>query len=1133
LDGHPYVIPYRSVMSEETTRSPFAPSGFFVVRTPLLPAEELERWGEGLEVPETGDDPEALAAAVEADRKRLRARLHELLERPEIREALFVASPSLFDEGLPGWRKKPDGKSGLRAERALVRYAVRMIARCTPFGLFSGCSVGTLPVGTGADDSEAGDSADSSDGSDGADGGARIHLRPRASYRRHTRFDMDYLFALAEDLAGDEALRRELLYLANSSLYRAAGRWRYAEARLDDKLRTYHLVAVESSPYLDATLERARSGARLAELAGALADDDPEVTVEEAEEFLAELVDAQLLVPDLAPRVTGGEAVEDLTEVLEETEGGKEAAASLTRAETVLRELDEAGLGNDPERYRQVGKTLGEELPTEVEIARLFQVDMIKPAAEAALTGPVLDELNAGVDLLLRLRGSLNEEGLDRFRREFTERYGDRTEVPLTEALDEETGIGFTSARGALAEASPLLAGLPIAVPGDDPQTPWGPRQALLLTRLEEAVRRGEQEIALTDDEVKRLSVEEPAPLPEAFHVMASVAAASEEDLANGDFRMHIKGVGGPSGARLLGRFCHADSELRRATEKHLRQEEALVSDAVFAEIVHLPQGRIGNVLARPVMRAWEIPFLGRPMVDPEHRIPVDDLRVSVIGPRILLTSQRLGKEVIPRLTTAHNFVTRSLGVYRFLCTLQSQGSVPGLAWSWGPLDVAPFLPRVTRGKLVLSRARWRIPAKEIEELEKKRGAERLTAVREWRERHRLPRHAVLAEADNELWVDFENVLSLEAFLDGAKGRGDALLKEHFPDADELWVQGPEGRFYHELLVPCVRTTPPRPAAVPPRREATVEPYLAPGSEWLYVKLYSGTATADGVLREVVAPVAREALETGAADRWFFIRYGDPEWHLRVRFHGEPAVLHQQVLPRLEAAAAPLLEDGRLWKVQLDTYQREIGRYGGPEGIEPAEQLFWADSEAVLGIVMLIEGDEGADARWRLAVAGLDRLFTVLGLDLEAKIRVAERLRESFTREFKASLSLKKQIGDRHRKERKPLEELLAASPDGEHPLAPGLEALERGARLAAPAAQELRKREKEKRLTASVEDLATSFAHMHVNRLIRSEGRAHELVLYEFLYRHYNAQAARARAMEKAKKKGSKGKKKKASQKG
>jgi hypothetical protein len=35
--------------------------------------------------------------------------------------------------------------------------------------------------------------------------------------------------------------------------------------------------------------------------------------------------------------------------------------------------------------------------------------------------------------------------------------------------------------------------------------------------------------------------------------------------------------------------------------------------------------------------------------------------------------------------------------------------------------------------------------------------------------------------------------------------------------------------------------------------------------------------------RDVVRPVVERVLSGGAADRWFFIRYGDPDWHLRLR----------------------------------------------------------------------------------------------------------------------------------------------------------------------------------------------------------------------------------------------------------
>ena len=68
---------------------------------------------------------------------------------------------------------------------------------------------------------------------------------------------------------------------------------------------------------------------------------------------------------------------------------------------------------------------------------------------------------------------------------------------------------------------------------------------------------------------------------------------------------------------------------------------------------------------------------------------------------RLMLYSARLEREVIPRLTSAHNYVWKSLPIYRFLCALQSQGAA-WLGWDWGVLQRAPYLPRLTTGKLVL-----------------------------------------------------------------------------------------------------------------------------------------------------------------------------------------------------------------------------------------------------------------------------------------------------------------------------------------------------------------------------------------------------------------------------------------------
>src|SRR5438034_6488757 len=88
-------------------------SGFFVLRTPLLPFDELLAWSDALEAPAVTSD-QTLAT----DRANLRARLAAIVARAEVREAIFVASPSL-DEALDRWMRDPDSDRGQRVERAL------------------------------------------------------------------------------------------------------------------------------------------------------------------------------------------------------------------------------------------------------------------------------------------------------------------------------------------------------------------------------------------------------------------------------------------------------------------------------------------------------------------------------------------------------------------------------------------------------------------------------------------------------------------------------------------------------------------------------------------------------------------------------------------------------------------------------------------------------------------------------------------------------------------------------------------------------------------------------------------------------------------------------------------------------
>src|SRR5436190_7680141 len=129
-------------MTENGGTQKFAPSGFFVLRAPLLPFDELEAWSAELAAPAAAADGEGLDAAVCADRARLQERLRAVWARADVREAVFLASPDLcaaLDRGAAG-----DSGDSARAVRSFVSYFTRMAGRATPFGLFAGCGVGTV-----------------------------------------------------------------------------------------------------------------------------------------------------------------------------------------------------------------------------------------------------------------------------------------------------------------------------------------------------------------------------------------------------------------------------------------------------------------------------------------------------------------------------------------------------------------------------------------------------------------------------------------------------------------------------------------------------------------------------------------------------------------------------------------------------------------------------------------------------------------------------------------------------------------------------------------------------------------------------------------------------------------------------
>lgn len=1045
----------------------------FVVRTPLLPVDAFVRWGGDLRAATTCSEAGALESAVEHDRRLLRDRLAEMLTDPKILEAIYLAAPGMID-GIERWRHSPESKTGQDVERSLVRYMTRMSCRATPFGLFSGLSLGSIGTEVRAD------------------------LGPIGAARRRVDFDADTLYAVATACSGAPEFWLRGLLFPNTSLARRNDTFHYTESFRTDAGISYRLVSVPVTDALLRVLERAELGASAAELVEAVHDAEPDVEPSDVHEFLRELVDNDLLQSELRPSVTGVRPALAMIDSLRKCQ--HPAASVLSAAETNLRAMDDRDLGVPLTAYEATVAALRELHGNEHK--HCFHAQLHKHGDDLRLDRATIDLVVRTAETLLQMVPK--QDQLGPFKEAFVERWGDAERwVALSDVLDEERGIGF----GAVGrDASPLLSGIPIAnaLRTSGAGSSVDPMRLALWQR---AIERGEHEIALDRNELWSMAGGPHSPPPQRRQALA-VGFSLARRASDGGVEVVYHNGAGPSGARVLGRFAHGHPEIDALVRDHIAAEEAEDSEVVFAEIAHVPEGKLANVIVRPVFRRFEIPCLGRSGVSPEYQLPLADLEVCVAGNRVHLRSRRLGKFVIPRLTSAHNYVASEISAYRFLTALQFQDLGVSAAWSWGRLvDVARFLPRVRIDTVVVSTAQWRIDHGELVDLRAARSpAARVAAASQLRDARRLPRYLQYGIGDQLSVLDLESSLSIDAFAHGISKIGPVALHEWYPGPDHQFVRGPEGRYEAEYFVPIVRIprARPKPTIVPPAQPCP-QTTFGPGSSWLYLKLYGGFASTEHALVTELAPLLDEYQTRGVIERWFFIRYADPRRHIRLRVQGDPQVLHSRIEPDLLARVDRLRACGSFWKVELATYDRETQRYGGAAGIHIAEQIFGVDSRACGRVLRLVGGDH--DARWGVTLLGLHDILCATGLDHERRTQLLARVSEGRLTSIDPRSVSAKPIARRYRELRSRVERWLG--PDVPPAIA---EVMGERARALVPLAAELLELDHRAGLTRPLDTVVGDLLHMHANRMLRADANMQECILYEFLRRTYRSMAARDR---------------------
>jgi thiopeptide-type bacteriocin biosynthesis protein len=1006
--------------------------------------------------------------------------LIDLAKNPLVRDAILLANPQFFEE-LTKWVNGEiiQEKRIAKVETTLYNYISRAASRCTPYGLFSTVSFVEL-------------------GND-----SMINSLSVNSLEVHSRLDTKLMVNAAISQEGDRSIRENLRYKSNGSIYFIGNEIRYIDRENRDHELKYSLAKVDNNVYLKSIIEHCANKPRdFIDIINYCCS----LGIEEGEsiEFIHELITENILLSSLSSLVWREDPLENWRAFCRASLLGDQP--DIDSSNFWLHKLTKTYDGIRGKDISDIKSSLGSLISiVQKNNLQLNSRDLIHLDAHRILDSnyvylekKLFDKLKDVQRILAKLIYPSFSNALSNYSKRHIERYG-RSSVSLLEAMDPEGGIGFKNS-GEQSDKPLLLEGLYLPGMNEDDQN-------LVLNRIEKLLhskviqnltRDDQDEIELKDSELENY----PAVVPALTQsVLMCVSECGEKAL--------IKEISGSSAINLIHRFAYLDKQIDELCQEINNFEISECEGAILAEVDHLPEIKSGNLLSHKKLRRFEIPCVTlSDAYEESSTIELNRINIKIDEKdEAVLFDKVSGLRIIPVISNSINFErSGTIDLFRFLGAFQFQRNPGGLYFRWGSLvNLFDNFPRVRYDRFILSPRIWKVSYSEIDDIPIRK-ENTLETLNKWRISRNIDKKVYFAESsesDYRLFVDFDYALSIESFLLQLKKMKLGFLIEISPiEKRTVSSQGKGEIFNHEIAVPILRSNGLK-GVTKGKENINHVPYAVfhPGSEWLYYKLYLGYFSANDLLKNDISKLMEGFIESRVIKKWFFIRYYDHDYHIRLRMHLADNKVLAEIVQKMELMIA---KNKKIHSASIDTYQPELERYG-IDTMEFCEEIFYYDSLSIIDYQNCTKNDS---EYWYFAAIGVDVYFNNFGYSLAEKLEMMSTLSSRFKQEFAVDSKVQLEMDKKYRLYRKRFIDLfnvfgVKTSLSHEETL------INCRSGHVKDIVADIKRTQTYKESKEFQKGLVFSLIHMFLNRLFVSNPRKQEMVLYYLLKKHYESSLA------------------------